>query len=509
MKMDWLKGLLRHRGGMILAASSGVCLAVCMLALLGVFIVQSASTMTARAVSGVAPDWQVQLVGTTDASTADSAIRSTVSVKTLFKVDYADVASLSAITGGTTQTTGVGKVIGLDANYAQTFPRQIRLLSGKLDGVLLAQQTAANLHVVPGDSVTLARLGQPPLDVKVDGVVEVPSADQFFQIVASTPQTSRNAPPDNIVFLPAGQWETAFASQLDTMPQTSQRQLHVTFDHSILPGDPTQAYVTATGIANNLAAKLAGEGVTANNLAARLDGVRQDSLFSKVLFLFLGTPGAIVAILLTMLIVLSGSDRRKRDISLLQMRGASRQGILNISGIEALLVGSIGSTAGCILAYLLAPFFVTGVIGSAELYWFALAGFCGILASLAVFVLPSWLALRNTALENAAQTRSLKYIAPAWQRFGIDILLLAAAWFVFWQVSATGYQVVAAPEGVATATVDYKAYAAPAFLWVGSALFLMRIFSFFMRHGHNVLQIILAPIASVFSKTLPSWSYIF
>ena len=56
MKMDWLKGLLRHRGNMILAASSGVCLAVCLLALLGVFIVQSASTMTARAVSGVAPD---------------------------------------------------------------------------------------------------------------------------------------------------------------------------------------------------------------------------------------------------------------------------------------------------------------------------------------------------------------------------------------------------------------------------------------------------------------------
>ena len=502
MKMDWLKGLLRHRGRVILAASSGVCLAVCLLALLGVFIVQSASTMTARAVSGVAPDWQVQLVGTTDASTADAAIRSTVPVKNLFKVDYADVASLSSTTGGTTQTTGVGKVIGLEANYAQNFPRQIRLLSGKLDGVLLAQQTAANLHAVPGDMVTLARLGQPPLDIKVDGVVEVPSSDQFFQIVASTPQTSRNAPPDNTVFLPSQQWQEAFASQLDTMPQTSQRQLHVTFDHSILPGDPTQAYVTATGIANNLAAKLAGEGVTANNLAARLDGVRQDSLFSKVLFLFLGTPGAIVAILLTMLIVLSGSDRRKRDISLLQMRGASRQGILGISGIEALLVGVIGSIVGCVLAYLLAPFFVTGAIGSAELYWFLAAGVCGIMASLAVFLFPSWLALRNTALENAAQTRSLKYVAPAWQRFGIDILFLAAAWFVFWQVSATGYQVVAAPEGVATATVDYKAYAAPAFLWVGSALFLMRIFSFFMRHGRNVLQTILTPIASVFSKTV-------
>jgi putative ABC transport system permease protein len=502
MKMDWLKGLLRHRSGMITAASAGVALAVCLLALLGIFIVQSASTMTARAASGVAPDWQVQLVGTTDATSAQAAIKATVPLKNMFQVDYADVASLTSTTGDTTQTTGVGKAIGLDPQYAANFPRQIRLLSGSLNGILLAQQTAANLHAAPGDKVTIARLGQTPIDVKIDGVVEVPSADQFFQVVASTPQTARNAPPDNIIFMPAPQWQEAFGGQLDAMPQTSQRQLHVTFEHSILPGDPSQAFVTATGLANNLAAKLAGEGVTANNLAARLDGVRQDSLFSKVLFLFLGTPGAIVALLLTMMIVLSGAERRKRDISLLQMRGANRQQILTVSGIEALLVGGIGATAGIFLAYFLSPIFIASIIGLTEYYWFALAALCGIGASLAVFLLPSWLALRNTALENAAQTRSLAYGAPAWQRYGLDIILLAAAWFIFWQVAATGYQVVAAPEGVATATVDYKAYAAPAFLWVGSALFLMRIFSWFMRHGRNVLQIMITPVASVLAKTI-------
>ena len=502
MKLDWLKGLMRLRAGTIIAASAGVCLAVCLLALLGVFIVQSASTMTARAVSGIEPDWQVQLVGTTDATTADAAIRSTVKIKSLYKVDYADVSSLSSMIDGTTQTTGVGKAVGLDEGYAKNNPRQIRLLSGSLNGILLAQQTASNLHASPGDMVTIARLGQPTIDVKVDGIVEVSSADQFFQIIASTPQTARNAPPDNIIFLPAPQWETAFASQLDSMPQTSQRQLHVSFDHSVLPGDPTQAFVTATEMANNLAAKLAGGGVTANNLAARLDGVRQDSLFSKVLFLFLGTPGAIVAILLTMLIVLSGSDRRKRDIALLQMRGASRSEILGMSGIEALLVGVTGAVTGVALAAVLAPIFVSGALNAFEYYWFAAAGLCGVFASLVVFLIPSWLALRNTALENTVQPRTLAYAAPAWQIFGIDILLLALAWFIFWQVSATGYQVVAAPEGVATATVDYKAYAAPAFLWAGSTLLLMRLFSLFMRHGKNALEKILRPIASVFSKTV-------
>jgi putative ABC transport system permease protein len=500
MTYDWLKGLIALRGRTISAAAAGVCLAVCLLALLGVFIVQSAATMTGRAVSGITPDWQVQLVGTTDAANAEAAIRAVVPVNALYKVDYADVASLSSTVDGTTQTTGVGKAIGIDPTYAKNNPRQIRLLSGSFDGPLLAQQTAANLHASPGDTVTIARLGQPSIDVKIAGVVEMSNPNQFFQIVSSTPQTAINAPPDNIILLPSEQWETAFSGQLENMPQTTQRQLHASFDHSILPSDPTTAFVTSNELANNLAAKLAGEGVTANNLAARLDGVRQDSLFSKVLFLFLGTPGAIVAILLTMLIVLSGSDRRNRDISLLQMRGASRGRILSINCIEALMVGISGAIAGMVLAALLSPLFVSHPVMMSDFSWFAAAGLSGVLASLAVFLVPSLIALRRTALENAAQTRSLKYVAPAWQRYGLDILLLSAAWFVFWQVSATGYQVVAAPEGVATATVDYKAYAAPAFLWVGSALFLMRIFSLFMRHGRGLLEILLRPIADVFSK---------
>jgi putative ABC transport system permease protein len=502
MKFNWLKGLFRLRAGTLVWASAGVCLAVTLLALLGVFIVQSASTMTARAVSGISPDWQVQLVGTTEIARVSDAIGNTVKATLISKVDYADVSSLSSTLDGTTQTTGAGKAVGLEVDYARNNPRQIRLLSGSLNGVLLAQQTASNLHAGPGDTVTIARLGQPAIDFKVDGVVEVSSADQFFQIVSSSPQTARNAPPDNIIFLPASQWETAFGSQLDTMPQTSQRQLHVSFDHSVLPGDPTQAFIVATEMANNLAAKLAGEGVTANNLAARLDGVRQDSLFAKVLFLFLGTPGAIVAILLTMLIVLTGSDRRKRDIALLQMRGATSMQILSLSGMEALVVGVIGAVAGVCLAFALSPVFVSGGIHAAEWYWFLIAGLSGILASLAVFLIPSWVALRSTALQNTVQPRTLSATAPTWQIFGFDIILLLLAWFVFWQISATGYQVVAAPEGVATATVDYKAYAAPAFFWTGSALLFMRLFSLFMRHGRTVLEKILAPIASVFSKTV-------
>ncbi len=497
---DWFLGLLSNRRASIIPAALGVALAVCLLALLGVFIRQSAANMTERAVLGISPDWQVQMVGTTDTGPAEAAAKSIDGFYGLAIVDYADVISLTATKDGTTQTTGAAKVLGLSDNYVAAFPRQMRLLSGSLSGVMLSQQTAANLHVVPGDTVTIARLSQAPFDVKIDGVVELPNADQLFQIVSATPQAARTAPPDNVILLPQGQWRAAFQSQLENLPQTAQRQLQVSLDHRVLPGSPTDAFVAAQEMANNLSAKLAGSGVIVNNLAARLDGVRQDSLFARVLFLFLGMPGAIIAILLTVMIVLSTADRRRREIALLQVRGAQPWQVMKTTGIEALIVGIAGAVLGLVAALMLAPIFVKGLLTSDDLIWFAGAGLLGMLASLAVFLVPSWFALRQTALENATQTRLVVEARPAWQKLWLDVLAIAAALLIFWQVSATGYQVVAAPEGVATATVDYKAYAAPALLWIGCGLLLMRLFSLFLVRGAIFLKTALAPWAKDFAK---------
>ena len=110
---------------------------------------------------------------------------------------------LSATTGGSTQTTGPGKVLGLPAGYAQAFPGELRTLAGRGTGVLLAQQTAANLHAKPGDTVSDRTAGQRRPRVRVDGVVDLPAADSLFQQVGAPVGAQPQAPPDNVVLLPA------------------------------------------------------------------------------------------------------------------------------------------------------------------------------------------------------------------------------------------------------------------------------------------------------------------
>ena len=100
-------------------------------------------------------------------------------------VGYGDAAGFVAHTGGTVQTTGPGKVLGIDPAYGADFPGQIRRLIGASEGVLLAQQTAANLHATVGDSIAIERAGLAPAEVKVDGIVDLPECG--FAVPACRP----------------------------------------------------------------------------------------------------------------------------------------------------------------------------------------------------------------------------------------------------------------------------------------------------------------------------------
>ena len=123
-------------------------------------------------------------------------------VRDALPVGFAQTSGLESTTSGTTQTTGPGRVLGIPG-----LPARISRRGAHADrtghGVLLAQQTAANLHAGPGDTVTIGRPGLPSVVVKVDGIVELPQADSLFQKVGAPPQSQLQAPPDNVVLLPA------------------------------------------------------------------------------------------------------------------------------------------------------------------------------------------------------------------------------------------------------------------------------------------------------------------
>lgn len=495
----WFAGLMRERNGRLLGAAVGIAVTIAMLAALGAFLAQSNASMTQRAVAGVPVDWQVQLVPGTARGLVSDAIKKATAIATVQSVGYADVDGFEAHTGGTVQTTGKGKVVGFDATYLHDFPKQFRLLIGSMDGVLVAQQTAANLHVTVGDSVTILRPALPPVIVKVGGVIDLPNADSMFQAIGVPAGAAPQAPPDNVLLLPLSEWQSLFDPQAVVRPDSVRLQLHVGLIHTHLPHDPLAAFVAVHGAEKNLEIRIAGKGLVADNLAARLDAVRSDALYARVLFLFLGAPGALLAIFLTVAVVASGGTRRRRDQALLRIRGASRRQILQIAAVEAMFVGLSGAVGGLVLAEILSRTLLgVSVFAPAAFYSTIAAVSMGILLAQAAILVTAWRDAQQTTVAAARMTgRDKRY--GLWLRTGLDFILIGLAAVIFWKTWSTGYQVVLAPEGTPASSVDYVAFLAPVLMWMGIGLLTTRLCLVGFQRGKRFLALGLQPIAGTLS----------
>jgi putative ABC transport system permease protein len=504
MILAWLVGLARTRRGTFIGIIASIAVTVGFLASLGIFMRSSAAEMTRRATDGVPIDWQVELVPRASADGVAEAMRNAARIAHLAPVGYAASDGFEASAGGTVQVTGPGKVVGIARSYAGEFPGNLRPLLGSMDGTLIAQQTAANLHVGPGDSVTIHRPGAPDTNVTIDGVVELPNADSMFQAIGIPPGAAPQAPPDNVLLLPIDAWQAIFDPQAVARPDTVRIQLHARLDHSSLPTDPQAAYLAVSGEGHNFEARAAGSAVLANNLSQVLDATREDALYAHVLFIFLGAPGVVAAVLLTIAVGGAGAARRRLSQSLLRLRGATTGFLLKISAAEALAVGIAASVIGIVVGVAVVQFLLSSAPPNLrDIPWLAGAAGAGIALSLGAVLVPAWLDTRRLNIA-AARTALANERPPIWARGYLDAVLLVIAASIFWQTAASGYQIVLAPEGVAAVSVDYWAFLAPLLFWLGMALLGLRLTRLALRRMRPTLTAVLRPVSGSLATLIVS-----
>ncbi|MGZ4529821.1 MAG: FtsX-like permease family protein [Mycobacterium sp.] len=504
MIATWTLGLLRRRRGRLAATVAGIAAAVALVACLGSFLAAAQGSMTARAIRSVTVDWQVEVQPGAQPSTVLSTVQSAPGVHAALPVGFAHSSGLIAQTGGSTQTTGRAMVLGIPPNYREQFPGAIRTLVGADSGVLIAQQTAANLHVAPGDTVHIGRAGMAPVDVVIDGVVDLPQADSLFHTVGAPVGAQPVAPPDNVLILGQAQWHSVFDPLSALRPDLLSTQIHTAIDHA-LPPDPGSAYTQVTAAAHNLEARSAGGAQVGDNLGAALGAARSDAAYARVLFLCLGLPAGVLAGLLTATVVAAGADRRRRDQALLRARGATRRQLLWIAAAEAAVVGILGSAVGLVAAALVG--LVTfgspslGADARTAMGWAAASAAVGMGIAAAAVLAPAWRDPRESTIITArAEVRRTR--PPRWTRSGLDIVALAVSGVLFWLAGRTGYQIVLAPEGVPTISVSYWAFVAPALLWIGAALLVWRLSDVLLGRGWAVVARVLQPIAGSLSRVV-------
>ena len=497
----WLRGLITRRAGALVATVAGIAIAVALLASLGSFLGAAQASMTTRAAAGVAVDWQVALNAGADPAAVISQVRAAPGVAAALPVGFAHSAGLGSTTSGSTQTTGPAVVLGLPAGYSDAFPGEIRYLSGSHGGALIAQQTAANLKVVPGDTVTIGLDGGASVPVVIGGVVDLPQANSLFQTVGAPAGAQPTAPPDNVLLLPAADFQAVSTALSTSRPDLLSTQIHVARSHA-LPADPAVSFVTETAAAHNLEATLAGAGLVGDNLGAALGAARGDSSYATVLFLFLGLPGAVLCGILTIAVANAGADRRRRDQALLRTRGASARQISRLVASEALLVGVLGGIIGLGIAALvgLLVFGTVGFGGSVTnaVLWPVAAFLAGLLIAIAAVLVPAMRDFRGLIVSEA-RGQVARAHSPWWMKAWLDVLLLVASAVVVFITTQSGYSLVLAPEGVASIQVNYWAFFGPGLFWIGAGLLTWRLADLILGRGRPAVAVLARPLTGTLS----------
>ena len=466
---QWIVGLWRRRLWFLIAAALSIAVAIAFTAALGSFVSSSRASLTSRATQTIAVDWQVQVTPQGSTALVAQALQGVHGVRHVVPVSYAKVDGLSASKTGSIRTTGSAIVVALSSGYAAAFPEQLRYLVGQHSGVLLAQQTAANLGATPGSVVSIHMSNGATVRRVVSGVVDLPQADSFFQVVGTAPGAGASAPPDNVIFVPPSLFVSSTRGSVPT------RQFHVRLDHSQLPGDPATAYQSVTELANHFALTSAGGALVGNNLAASLLGAREDALYAELLFLLLGVPGLALAVTVIWLVVGLRRTDRRRETGLLLLRGANRTTVLSMALFEAVTVGLLGAAWGVVLAAASVRLAFSGGTNLSTA-WTLVACGVGLLISFVAHVVP---ALRfTTSLEVPIGVETAKAPStrqPWFLRLRLDYALLAMASVIALLSSRNNFQIVIVPEGVPVASIDYAALLAPTFAWPGLVMLTWRI----------------------------------
>ena len=141
---------------------------------------------------------------------------------------------------------------------------------------------------------TRSRSGTGPPRVRVDGIVDLPAADSLFQRVGAPPGAQPQAPPDNVVLLPAARVRPRRARRRGDARRSTRASSRRA------PGQPGRG--VHAGLGPRAQPRDAARRRRARRRQPRLDagpGALRTPLYAQLLFLFLGLPGAILAGLIT------------------------------------------------------------------------------------------------------------------------------------------------------------------------------------------------------------------
>ncbi|MEA2241697.1 MAG: putative transport system permease protein, partial [Solirubrobacteraceae bacterium] len=458
---------------LVLAASAAL------LGAMVLFVGHSLRTMTGSAVRSVPLDWQGPVASAAAAERVARDVARQPGVRAAVPAATAPFAGVTNRAAAGSVQAGAGSILAVPPDYLAHFQTMRMLRGGLREGaVVLDQQLAATLQAQIGDRVAITvRRGQQPVRLPVSGVAVVTAADVLFQPLNPLVGPAAAQPPADIAVVPFQTFTAQLAPRLASAPPPTAAaaavpgaplgvswQVQAQADPTALTGSPRHAYDLANRIRNRTERQLTGRVQFVDNLSDGLSTAAGDALYAEALYIMLAVPGALVGLGLAYLAALGAVERDRRTLRLLRARGASRRRLLGLAGLESLLVGLVAGvigTAGALLA-------TRSLVGGSLREWPWALGTCigvGVAGALAARIAAG----RGALAEGGRPGK------PLWQRLYLDVIALAISGLVYWLTARTGFSAVVNPDSNPTLSLSIYMFLAPALLWIGATLLLVRL----------------------------------
>ena len=190
----------------------------------------------------------------------------------------------------------------------------------------------------------------------------------------------------------------------------------------------------------------------------------------------LAIPGALVALGLAYLAALGSVERDRRDLALLRARGATRRHLLLVATAESVAIGTVAGLLGAGAAFGAVALIIAGGVGLTPARAGVTIGACVALAiagALAARLGATASVWRASVSDSRRSVRRAQ--RPLWQRLYLDVAALALSGLIYWLTASTGFSAVLNPDSNPTLSLSVYMFFAPALLWLGATLVLVRL----------------------------------
>jgi putative ABC transport system permease protein len=455
------------------------------------FIGSSLRTMTGSAVRAVPLDWQGPVASQAQALRIATDVAAQPGVLQASPVATAPFSAARHTTGTGEIRTGVGSILAVPNGYLSHL-NTFRMLHGRLrpGQVVLDQQLAATLQAKIGETVMLTpRAGAGPVGFRVSGVALVTAPDTLFQPLNPQLGPAPAQPPAQIAIMPFDTFGARYAAGLRALTPASigtsavpgaqegvQWQVQAQVDPVSLGASPAQALTTAGQVRNRVERALTGRVQFVDNLSDSLTTAAGDALYAQTLFIMLALPGGLIALGLAYLAALGTADRDRRDLLLLRARGASRRDVVRLALLESGVLGLLAGILGAGLAVAATALLIPAGVGFTWTRTAVVVGVCVAVAWAGAFVARVGAGARAfTGPAGDARHGEARARTPLWQRLYLDVVALAVSGLIYWMTARTGFSAVVNPDSNPTLSLSIYMFFAPALLWLGATLLLVRL----------------------------------